>query len=277
MAEQDALIRVIKTGMFPLDSIDIGRHQVRTRHVTENLDLVKNSMAKFGQLASVTIYEKNGRYELLAGQRRLAAAEQLGWTEIRADLIDKPRDDLVAKAISLIENETRQSISHADVVTACTEFFYKLGSAKAVAEELALPYDLVLNAVKLPRCPIEVQTAVKDGHIPLKIAVRATDALRWEDGSTEGGDKVLELAKQMGDKMPRDLQSAVISVGRSDPARPLDQIIGEAESRRKPEPIKVVLGHEDKGRLHKFAEEEEVDEDEAAANLILDGLGSRGY
>lgn len=277
MAEQGALIRVLQTGMFPIDSIDMGKHQVRTRHVEDNLDPLKNSMARFGQLASITIYEKNGRYELLAGQRRLSAAEQLGWDKIRADLIARPRDDLVAKAISLIDNEMRQSVSHADVVKACTEFFYRLGSAKAVAAELALPYALVRNAVKLPRCPIEVQAAVKDGHIQLHTAIRATDALRWEDGRTEGGDKVLDLAKRMEDKMPRDLQKAIMSVGRSDPGKPLEQIIEEAKYRRKPDPIKVVLSHEDVGRLSKFAKDEELDEDEAASSLVLDGLESRGY
>ena len=275
MAEQEPLIRVLKTGMFPIDSIDIGKHQVRTRHVTDNLEPLKSSMAKFGQLAPITIYEKNGRYDLLTGQRRLSAAEQLGWSEIRADLIAQPRDDLVAKAISLIENEMRQSVLHADVVKACTQFYYELGTAKAVSQELALPYHLVLNAIKLPRCPTEVQTAVKDGHIRLQTAIRATDALRWEVGNA-GGDKVLDLAKRMQDKMPRDLQKAVMDVGRSDPSKTLDQIIDEAKL-RKPDPIKITLGHEDVGRLNKFATEEEVEKDEAAANLVLDGLESRGY
>jgi len=275
MAEQKALIRVLKTGMFPIDSISIGKHQVRTRHVTDNLEPLKNSMAKFGQLTSITIYEKNGRYDLLTGQRRLSAAEQLGWSEIRADLIAQPRDDLVARAISLVENEMHQSLLRADVVKACTEFYYELGTAKAVSQELALPYNLVRNAIKLPRCPTEVQTAVRDGHIRLEIAIRATDALLWEVGDT-GGDKVLDLAKRMNDKMPRDLQKAVMDVGRSDPSKTLDQIIDEAKLRQ-PDPIKVALGREDVGRLTKFAAEEEVEKDEAAANLILDGLESRGY
>ena len=59
-------------------------------------------------------------------------------------------------------------------------------------------------------------------------------------------------------------------MGRSDPSKPLDQIIDEAE-KRKPNSIKIILDREDKGRLNRFATE-----DEAAANLIL-GLESRGY
>ena len=119
MAEQEALIRVLKTGMSPPDCIGIGKHQVRTRRVSDNLEPLKNSMTKFGQLA--------------------------------------------AKAISLTENEMRKSVLHADIVKACTDF-YKLGSAKAVSEELALSYRLILNAIKLPRCSTEVQNTVKDGH-----------------------------------------------------------------------------------------------------------------
>lgn len=223
MAEQEELIRVLKTGMFPLDCIGIGKHQVRTRRVSDNLEPLKNSTTKFGQL--------------------------------------------VAKAISLIENEMRKSVLHADIVKACTDF-YKLGSAKAVSEELALSYRLILNAINYPAVQLRYKIPSKMAT-KLQADIRATDALRWENG-----DKALDLAKRMEDEMPRDLQKAVREVGRSDPSKPLDQILDEAE-KLKPNPIKITSDRKDKCRLNRFAAEEV--ECGAAANLILDGLESRGY
>ena len=277
MSESDPIIKIIKTGMFPISDISYGRIQSRTQHVTDNLEPIKNSMEKFGQLVAITIFENNGKYELLTGQRRLNAAIALGWSEIRADLIEKPSDDLLSKAISFIENEIREKMSSVDVINTCNEFYFKYGTIKAVSQALALPYTLVSNAVKLPRCPPEVKQAVEDAVIDLKTAIKATDALRWDKDKPQDGARVLELAKRLEDNMPRTTQNAVVEVGKADPDRPIDDIIQEAKSRKPAQPIKIVFGNEDRGRLSKFAGAEEVDEEEAAANLILAGLSDRGY
>ena len=233
-------------------------------------------MEKFGQLVAITIFENNGKYELLTGQRRLNAAIELGWSEIRADLIEKPSEGLISKAISFIENEIREKMSHTDVINACNEFYYKYGSMKAVSEELALPYDLVRDAVKLPRCPPEVKQAVKNGEINLKTAIKATDALKWDADKPQDGAKVLELGKRLEDNMPRELQKAVVQVGKTDPDKPINDIIEEAKSVRTTA-LKITFGAEEDGRLSKFADAEEVEKEEAAATLILDGLTDRGY
>ena len=147
---------------------------------------------------------------------------------------------------------------------------------KAVSEELALPYDLVRDAVKLPRCPPEVKQAVETGAISLKTAIKATDALKWDADKPQDGAKVLELGKRLEDNMPRELQKSVIEVGKADPDKPIDDIIKEAKSVKKTR-LHIAFGAEEHGRLGKYANDEEVDEEEAAANLILDGLNERGY
>lgn len=263
--------------MFPISDISYGKLQARTHNVNDNLEPIKKSMEKFGQLVAITIFENNGKYELLTGQRRLNAAIALGWSEIRADLIEKPSEDLISKAISFTENEIRQKMSQIDVINACNEFYYKHGTMKAVSKELALPYDLVRNAVKLPRCPPEVKQAVENGVISLKTAIKATDALKWDADKPQDGTKVLELGKRLEDKMPRELQKSVIEVGKADPDKPIDDIIKEAKSVKKTQQLNISFGAEEHGRLSKYADAEEVEEAEAAANLILDGLNERGY
>ena len=276
VSESDPIIKIIKTGMFPISDISYGKFQSRSQHVSDNLEPIKKSLEKFGQLVAITIFEDNGKYELLTGQRRLTAAIELGWSKIRADLIEKPPEDLISKAISFIENEIREKMSQIDVINTCNQFYYKYGSVKAVSEELALPYDLVRNAVKLPRCPPEVKQAVEKGEIGLKTAIKATDALMWDTDKPKEGAKVLELAKRLEDNMPREQQKAVIEVGKNDPTKSVDDIIKEAES-KKITMLKISFGAEEHGRLSKYADAEEVEETDAAANLILDGLNERGY
>lgn len=269
----ESVIKILKTGMFPIENITYGKSLVRVHHVTDNLESIKNSLKKFGQLTAIIIYEENEKYELLTGQRRLNAAIELGWTEIRADLIEKPKE-LLSKAISFTENEIHEKVSQIDVIDACNEFYYKYGNIKTVSEKLALPDSLVRNAVKLPRCPPEIKKAVESGEIKLETAIKATDALKWDQGKSNEGVKVLELAKLLEDNMPRNLQKALIEVGRSDPTRSLKDMVEEAKNHKIVE-IKIILDQKETSRLNKFAEDEDVGE--AAVSLILDGLEEHGY
>lgn len=274
----DLQIKVLEVKPIPLDQISHGKHQVRTHNVEKDLDVLINSMNKFGLVHAITVYRAGeNQYELLTGQRRLAAATKLGWKEIRATIIEKPQDDLISKTISFIENEIREKMVKRDVIDACNEFYFKYGTMKAVSEALALPQELVSNAVNLPRCPKEVQDAVKNGDIDLKTAMKATDALRWDSGTIEEGAKVLELAERMeNDKMQRDMVRAVVEVGKADPSQDLDTIIDKA-SKRKIIKVGVTLASSEVDRLERFAKDEDSDRDEAATNLILDGLNDRGY
>ena len=274
----DLQIKVLDVKPIPIDQISHGKHQVRTHNVEKDLDVLMNSLNKFGLVHAITVYSVDeNQYELLTGQRRLVAATKLGWKEIRATIIEKPQDDMVSKAISFVENEIREKMVNRDVIDACNEFYHKYGTIKDVAETLALPEKLVSNAVKLPRCPKEVQDAVKKGDVDLKIAIKATDALRWDSGTIEEGSKVLELAERMeNDKMQRDMQRAVVEVGRADPSQDLDTIIDKA-SQRKLVKVSITLASTEVDRLDKFAKDEQAERDEVITNLILDGLRERGY
>lgn len=57
----------------------------RVRKDLGNLDDLKDSLRIYGLLNPITL---NSRYELIAGERRLSAAKQLGWTSINANILD---------------------------------------------------------------------------------------------------------------------------------------------------------------------------------------------
>lgn len=57
----------------------------RVRKDLGNLEDLKDSLRTYGLLNPITL---NSRYELIAGERRLTAAIQLGWTNIQANIID---------------------------------------------------------------------------------------------------------------------------------------------------------------------------------------------
>ena len=57
----------------------------RVRKDLGDLENLKDSLRNYGLLNPITL---NSRYELIAGERRLTAATQLGWTNIQANIVD---------------------------------------------------------------------------------------------------------------------------------------------------------------------------------------------
>lgn len=89
--------------------IEVNRIIVRKR-VRKNLgDLASlmDSLRRHGLLNPVVV---NGRYELIAGHRRLEAAKRLGWSTIQVQVVDSDNEaDLVEMEIE--ENTQRKNLT----------------------------------------------------------------------------------------------------------------------------------------------------------------------
>ena len=76
----------------------------RVRKDLGNLDDLKNSLRTYGLLNPITL---NSKYELIAGERRLQAATQLGWTNINAVILSNV-NELEELEMELEENNQRK-------------------------------------------------------------------------------------------------------------------------------------------------------------------------
>lgn len=65
-----------------------------------NVDVIVDSLARHGQYRPIVVRAKT--FEVLAGNHTLAAAQQLGWTEIAATFVDVTDDE--AARIVLVDN-----------------------------------------------------------------------------------------------------------------------------------------------------------------------------
>lgn len=97
--------------LVPLDLIDVG---ARLREVDHDYALmIAGSMEAMGQLTPIEVRPMpGGRFELVAGGHRLAAAQRLGWSDIRADV--KEATDLEAELRQIDENLVRRELSALD-------------------------------------------------------------------------------------------------------------------------------------------------------------------
>ena len=92
-----------------IDEIKIKR---RVRQDLGDLEALKNSLRSYGLLNPITL---NRKYELIAGERRLQAAKQLGWTSINAVIVDN-MNEIEELEIELEENNQRKEFTQEELL-----------------------------------------------------------------------------------------------------------------------------------------------------------------
>jgi len=229
-----------------------------------------------GLLHPVTVFKANEKYELVAGQRRLLAVTKLGWQKIPAQVIEKPRDPVRAKAISFSESFMRKPLVNTDLIDCCVEFYHKYGSMKAVSEELGLPYHEVRNYVKYERLPDKVKDLVTKNKVKMGVALKAVDAATQPDNTVEE-ERAVALALEMA-KMDGAARQKLVEEAEQNPTESVESLV---EKVRKPPPRKeltIVLLLPKYESLKKFTSDGKYSsEEEAAADLVVEGLTTKGY
>jgi ParB family transcriptional regulator, chromosome partitioning protein len=269
----------VKFQEIPLNKIELGRSQARIRKVTEDIDELVSSINKWGLLQPVTVTvssKDKGKYELIAGQRRYLAVKQLGWNTIRAEIIDTPESSLQAKMLSLSENLVRKEMIDLDTIDAVTEAFRTYGTKKATSEATGLSVKTITKYVKFDSLPKKVQNAVIENKIGMNDALKASGALNWDSDQGEE-DKVLQLAEEYA-RLSGTEKDQLTNVVKSDPAKPIDKMIKEARKPKNKKELKITFWAEDFDKLSTYSEAEQLSSPEDAAyNLIIDGLKAKGY
>ena len=95
--------------LVPISQIKIKR---RVRKDLGNLDDLKDSLRTYGLLNPITI---NSKYELIAGERRLTAAKEIGWTNINANIIDN-LSELEQLEMEIEENNQRKEFTETELL-----------------------------------------------------------------------------------------------------------------------------------------------------------------
>ena len=96
--------------MLPVGALQPGKYQPRTRMDPGSLEELADSIKAQGLIQPVSVRPVgNGRYEIIAGERRWRASQIAGLTEVPVLIRDIP--DSAALAMSLIENIQREDLN----------------------------------------------------------------------------------------------------------------------------------------------------------------------
>lgn len=261
---------------LPLDRLEIGKAQVRV-DLSSGIDELAASIRKQGLLQPIVVAKQaNGRYEILAGQRRFLAHQKLGYKTIRAIVHDAESiDDDTKVAISLTENLVRRDNNQKELIDACTKLFKRYGSVKMVAEETGLSAGIVSQYVKYDQLIPELKSKVDSAQLDMKIALQAQKAATLEDGSVdqEAAEKFAAELKPMSNAARKKF----VEVVSNDPTESLEEKIERGRKQPVLKQVIVTLEESMHRGLQSFAKDEGLNQDEAASQLIEDGLSRRGF
>jgi ParB family chromosome partitioning protein len=149
---------------IPVANIRPNPHQPRTTFDAAALDELRASIAAFGVLVPVIVRERGDGYELIAGERRLRAAQAAGLQTIPA--IVRPSDDREALEVAIIENLQRENL---DALEEAMGFAHLVEAyeftQEQVAERVGKSRPAIANALRLLSLPDSVKQLVRDGKL----------------------------------------------------------------------------------------------------------------
>lgn len=152
---------------IPIDQIVVNPLQPRHDFDPGRLEELKQSIAENGIIQPVTIYQKDGRYELVSGERRFRAVSELGYDKIPAYIIEVESDDKLLE-LALIENIQREDLNPMELALAYQKLQSDYGlKQEEVARKVGKDRATVANFIRLLKLPDEVQDAVRTDKISM--------------------------------------------------------------------------------------------------------------
>jgi ParB family chromosome partitioning protein len=167
----------------PVATIRPNARQPRTRFDPESISALAASIAETGVIQPLVVCPlADGRYELIAGERRWRAAQEAGLETVPA--VIRTEGEVERLQTALIENVAREDLNAVDAARACATLIEDLGVTKEeLARRLGRSRPSVSNLIRildLPDEALELIAAGKlsEGHGRALLQVRGNDERR---------------------------------------------------------------------------------------------------
>jgi ParB family transcriptional regulator, chromosome partitioning protein len=149
----------------PVELISPNASQPRRRFDEGPLQALAGSLKERGVLQPVLVRPQlDGRYELIAGERRWRAAKIAGITQIPA--IVRRHDDAASLEIALVENMVREDLNPIEEARACAALVEELGlTREQVGSRVGRGRVAVSNLIRLLDLPDEALALVEEGKL----------------------------------------------------------------------------------------------------------------
>ncbi|MGB3261663.1 nucleoid occlusion protein [Paenisporosarcina sp.] len=206
---------------IPLQSIVPNRFQPRTVFDESKIEELARTIHTHGVIQPIVVRKmEDGRYEIIAGERRFRAMTKLEWEEVPA--IVRNLSDKETASIALIENLQREELTAIEEALAYQKLLelHEL-TQEALAQRLGKGQSTVANKLRLLKLPQVIQDGILKREISERHA-RALMPIKEEEQQIALFQEVVEQqynVKQLEKKVEELLNPPVVEGKKEKPKR----------------------------------------------------------
>jgi ParB family transcriptional regulator, chromosome partitioning protein len=222
----------------PIEALEPNPAQPRLRFEPAALEQLAASLRESGMVQPILVrHAAGGRYQIIAGERRWRAAQQLGLTSVPVSVRDVPDDRLLE--LALVENIQRQELSAIEEAHAYQKLLDSLSlTQEDLAQKLGKERSTVANSIRLLRLPDPIQGLISEGQLtagqarPLLAIERSEDQIALAHDVVRKGMSAREVEREVAEQR---------AAGR-EPAKALEPKRKDANTRAAEERLRELLG-----------------------------------
>jgi ParB family transcriptional regulator, chromosome partitioning protein len=218
---------------IPISKIEPNPLQPRTIFDHARLQELANSIQANGIIQPLIVRAKGDRYELIAGERRLRAAQLAGLSEVPAVVQDYADDRLLE--VALVENIQREDLNPMETAQALDRLAREMQlSHEEIANRTGKDRTTITNMIRLLRLPADVQLLVAERRLSMGHA-RAILGLATPELQTQLAEKAATLGYSV-----RQVERLVQNT--NEPKEPLHDAVEDPNIKAAVKELQEVLG-----------------------------------
>ncbi len=218
-----------------LDLLSPNPKQPRLHFDETSLDELAASIRSNGLVQPIVVRKKEGRFEIIAGERRWRAAQRAGLLKVQVVVRDVPDERLLEVAI--VENVQREDLNPIDEAAAYRRLMVDLDmTQEQVAAAVGKDRTSIANHLRLLRLPDAVRKDVatgvlSTGHAKALLGLEDPEAL--QRAASQVKTKSLSV---------RETEALVKRLLAPPPESPADVVHKDVHTREAEERLRVALG-----------------------------------
>jgi ParB family transcriptional regulator, chromosome partitioning protein len=164
--------------MLNLDEIVPSANQPRKLFEEEKLTQLAESIGQRGVLQPIIVRKSNGKYEIVAGERRYRAAEKIGIEQIPAMVVGDISDKEMLE-VSIIENLQRDDLNPLELAQGYNRLMTEFGvTQQELAGRIGKDRSSIANTLRLLQLPEEIKDKIaagklREGHARAILAIQS--------------------------------------------------------------------------------------------------------
>lgn len=237
-----------------IELIDANPNQPRREFDEEALQELSDSISEIGIIQPITLREMdNGRYQIIAGERRWRASQLAGLVTIPAYI--RTANDENVMEMALVENIQRQDLNSLEIALAYQHLMdsYDL-TQERLSERVGKKRTTIANYLRLLKLPAPVQVALQNHEIDMgharallaledpKIQVKFFKDIQQKGYSVRQVEEIVKAYNEGGDN-PKQKAPVKKELDRryNEVIRRFSDVLGKK--------VKIVCGEKGKGKI----------------------------